>query len=121
MIYQDIYINQGCDYIDSMTFTAPDGSPVDIENYVFSSQLRTSYYAANATANITVFPSDVMNGIASIFISAANTANIAPGRYVYDIIMYDTANVTTRIVYGIATVQPGATWIGNTVPVLPYQ
>jgi hypothetical protein len=38
--------------------------------------------------------------------SSAVTANISPGRYVYDVKMMDTSNVTVRIMEGIVTVTP---------------
>jgi hypothetical protein len=37
------------------------------------------------------------------------TANIKPGRYVYDILMMDTTDVTIRIMEGIVTVTPQVT------------
>lgn len=117
MVYQDIYINQGADYIDTLQMSDTDGSPVDITNYVFTSQIRKSYYAANAAANLVITVIDASNGTASILIHAAVTTNIAAGRYVYDIYMLDTANVTTRIVEGIAVVSPAATLTG--APIQP--
>lgn len=118
-VYKDIIINQGTDYIDQLLMIATDGSVVDISGYTFTSQLRTSYVTANATDNINVSVMDVQNGICSIFLPAANSANIPAGRYVYDIVMYDTANVTTRIVEGIAVVTPQATWLTKSPP-LPF-
>ena len=120
MLNRDIIINQGTDYIDKFNMVGTDGSVVYAAGYIFTSQLRTSYITANATANINVSLTDVDNGICTVYIPAANTANIPAGRYVYDIVMYDTANVTTRIVGGIATVTPQATWQSNTSPPLPF-
>ncbi len=117
-MYKDIYINQGSDYIDSIIMRTTYGSPVDITNYTFTGQLRRSYYSANASANLTITVTDASNGIASIVILAADTANIAAGRYVYDIKMYDTANVTNRISEGIAIVSPQVTMTGS--PIQPY-
>jgi hypothetical protein len=118
-VNRDIYINQGTDFIDTLEMVSTDGSVVDISGYTFTSQLRTSYVTANATANINVSVTDVDNGIATIFLSAANSLNICAGRYVWDILMYDTANVTTRIVQGIAIVTPTATWLTQSPP-LPF-
>jgi hypothetical protein len=120
MVYKDIYINQGTDYIDELLMIATDGSVVDVVGYTFTSQLRTSYVTANATANMNVQVTDSMNGIVSIVLLAANTANIAAGKYVYDINMVDTANITTRIVQGQAIVTPQATWASGISPPLPF-
>jgi len=115
MVYQDIYINQGADYIDVLVMRDTAGSPVDITNYVFTSQIRKSYYAANVAASLTITVTDASNGVASIICTAANTTNIAAGRYVYDIYMVDTANVTSRIVEGIAVVSPQVTMTGSPI------
>ena len=40
---------------------------------------------------------------------AANTANITPGRYVYDVELEDPAGDVTRIFEGIVTVLPNVT------------
>jgi hypothetical protein len=49
------------------------------------------------------------NGEITISITAANTANITAGRYVYDLIIRDNANTVTRVIEGIATVLPSVT------------
>ena len=41
--------------------------------------------------------------------TAATTANLTPGRYVYDVVMTSPANTKTRIVEGIATVLASVT------------
>jgi hypothetical protein len=41
--------------------------------------------------------------------TAANTASLTPGRYVYDVIITSSANVVTRVVEGIVTVLPSVT------------
>jgi hypothetical protein len=121
MIYKDIQIDQGADYIDTILMISTTGTVVAVNNYIFNSQLRTSYVTANATDIINVFVSDAMNGVVTIYYPAANSANISAGKYVYDIVMKDTANITTRIMSGIATVTPQATWIANISPPLPYE
>jgi hypothetical protein len=119
MVNKDIYINQGTDFIETLEMIGTDGSIIFVQGYTFTSQLRTSYVTANATANINVAVTDVQNGIVTLFLSAANTSNISAGRYVYDVVMYDVANVTSRILGGVATVTPQATWLSQSPP-LPY-
>ena len=41
--------------------------------------------------------------------TAANTANLTPGRYVYDLLITSPTSVKTRVVEGIATVLPSVT------------
>jgi hypothetical protein len=77
--------------------------------YAFSSQIRKSYYSSNATANLKVVITDAANGNTLITLDAANTSNIWPGKYVYDVKMKDSADTITRVVEGIITITPGVT------------
>jgi len=119
VVNKDIYIDQGTDYIDTIEMITTSGSVVYVGGYVFKSQIRSSYVSANAVANINVTVTDTMNGIVTIHLDAANSANICAGRYVYDVVMLDTANITTRIIQGQAIITPQATWnVGS--PPLPF-
>jgi hypothetical protein len=44
-----------------------------------------------------------------MLMSAANTAGLTPGRYVYDLLITSPTNVKTRVVEGIATILPSVT------------
>lgn len=108
-IYTDLSIDQGADFESNLDLVAEDGSPLDLTGYTFSSQIRKSYYSSNASANITVQVVDASNGNTVLAITAANTANIAAGRYAYDVKMKNDLNKTIRIVEGIITVTPQVT------------
>jgi hypothetical protein len=41
--------------------------------------------------------------------SAANTANLTPGRSVFDLIITSPASVVTRVIEGIIIISPGVT------------
>jgi hypothetical protein len=41
--------------------------------------------------------------------NSANTANVSPGRYVYDVLITSGSSVKTRIIEGIVTVLPSVT------------
>jgi hypothetical protein len=41
--------------------------------------------------------------------TGANTANLTPGRYVYDLLLTSGAGVKTRVIEGIVTVMPSVT------------
>ena len=113
MAYTDLYIDAGADFASALNLQADDGTPINVTNYVFSSQVRKSYYTSSIAANLVVSIIDAANGYAELSLDAANTSNIFPGRYVYDVKMKDSGNVTTRLVQGILTVTPqvtGAVW-----------
>ena len=104
--YSDLIIDQGTDYQAALDLLADDGTPVDLTNYKFSGQIKYSYYTSTVTANLNITIVDSANGNVLISLTAANSANIPPGRYVYDIKMVDATLLTTRLVEGILTITP---------------
>ena len=83
--YQELFIEQGSDYVTTITLDDIDGIAFDLTGYTGKSQIRKSYYSANATAEFTITINNPTDGIIGINLNSANTANIAPGRYVYDV------------------------------------
>ena len=49
------------------------------------------------------------SGEITISMTAANTANISAGRYLYDLVITSPDSVKTRVVEGIVVVMPGVT------------
>lgn len=109
MPYAELTLDQGATFESTLDLVADDGSAINVAGYLFSGQIRKSYYSSNATANLTITVSDSANGNLNISLNSATTANIAAGRYLYDVKMTDTANTVTRIVEGIITVTPQVT------------
>ena len=107
--YTDLTIDQGADFETTFDLVADDGTPVDITGYIFTGQIRKSYYSTNPTANLVITILNSVNGNTKISLGSSNTANIISGRYVYDIKMKDSMNVTTRVVEGIVTITPQVT------------
>jgi hypothetical protein len=106
--YSEITIEQGATFSSTVTVEDVYGTAVNLTNHTASSMMRKSYHSTTAitiTANVT----GTSNGEITLSITAANTANITAGRYVYDLIIRDNANTTTRVVEGIATVLPSVT------------
>lgn len=109
MSYTELIVDQGATFDYRINLKNPDGSGMNVANNVFSGQVRKSYYSRKQTANLVINVVDASNGNVNIYLSAANTANIAAGRYVYDVKMVTPANVVTRISEGILTVTPQVT------------
>jgi len=109
MPYTELTINQGATFESDLDLVDDDGSAINVANYVFSGQIRKSYYSLNPTANLTLNIVNAASGNVNIYLSAATTSNIKAGRYVYDVKMKDTANTVTRIVEGVITVTPQVT------------
>lgn len=107
--FVELDIEAGATFSLEITIKNDNGTGKNLTSHTFTSQLRKSYYSSTAT-DFTISVLDTANGKISMGISAANTANIRAGRYVFDLEMDDTANNTiTRVVEGIVTVMPNVT------------
>lgn len=107
--YQELFVEQGSDYVTTITLDDVDGTAFDLTSYTGKSQIRKSYYSSNATAEFTITITDPTSGIIGLNLDSANTANIAPGRYVYDVVIKNDSNVRTRVLEGIVNVLPQVT------------
>lgn len=106
MPYAELTVDQGTTFETSIDLVGDDGAAINIAGYVFQGQIRKSYYSSNVTANLTITTLSNTSGNVLVTIDAATTANIKPGRYLYDVKMTDTENIVTRIVEGVLTVTP---------------
>ena len=111
--YQNLYLEQGATFTLSISLDDAYGNNYDLTSANASSMIRKSYYSANATAvfttNISTSPSTI-----SLSLDSTQTANIAPGRYVYDTIVSfpgvaNTAPTVIRVLEGVVNVSPSVT------------
>lgn len=110
--YQELFLEQGTSFNTTIYLDDVYGDSYNLSSYSASSQIRKSYYSANATATFDALVN--INGIITLGLTANTTANIAPGRYVYDVVIYnnnDRANNTIRVLEGIINVTPRVTRI----------
>ena len=70
--------------------------------------MRKSYYATSFTI-ITSTITGNANGEITLSMTAANTANLTPGRSVFDLLITSPTSVKTRVIEGIVVVSPGVT------------
>jgi hypothetical protein len=70
--------------------------------------MRKSYYATSNTI-ITSTVTGNANGEITLSMTAANTANLSPGRMVFDLLITSPTSVKTRVVEGIVVISPGVT------------
>lgn len=107
--YSELFLEQGADFNASITLDDVGGAAFNLINYSASYQMRKSYYSSNAAATFSVSTgNNPALGIITLSLSAANTANIYAGRYVYDVYV-STANNRTRVLEGIINVSPQVT------------
>lgn len=106
--FVEIQIEAGATFSTEITVSNSDGTSKNLADYSARSQLRKSYYSSTSTSfDLTI--TDSANGTISMGLTAANTANLKAGRYVYDVEIQNTQGTVTRIFEGIATVLPNVT------------
>jgi len=110
--YQNLLIEQGTSYSTTITLDDTNGNIYDLTNYYAESQIRKSYYSANTAGVFNVTIPSVSSGQIVISMTASNTANIMPGRYVYDVKLVSSTSPdsdTVRILEGIVEISPQVT------------
>ena len=78
-------------YLDNI-----DGSPLDLTGYTAASQIRKHPDSVNATANFTVAFIDRTNGRIRVSLGRTTTAEIKPGRYMYDVMFTEPEGSATN-------------------------
>lgn len=107
--YQELFVEQGSDYVTIITLDDVNGDPFDLTGYTAKGQIKKSYYSANTTAEFAISFTNPANGAISITLSSANSANVWPGRYVYDVVIKNNQNIRTRVLEGIVNILPRVT------------
>lgn len=108
--FTEIYIDQGADYNNTIYITDDvTNATLNVTGYKITSQLKRSYYSKNVSGNIVCTLTNANTGELQMSMTAANTAKLKPGRYVFDVKMKNNSNTFFRILEGIATVTPGVT------------
>lgn len=106
--YTELLIDQGSSFNNIITLTDDaTNANMNLLNYTVTSKIKKSYYTNTISANVVCSISDSANGQITMTLSAANTANLKAGRYVFDVKITDNAGITSRVLEGIAFVSPG--------------
>jgi len=107
--YTELFLEQGASFNTSIVLDDVAGEAFNLQSYSASSQMRKSYYSSNAAATFTVTTgNDPTLGVITISLDSANTANIYPGRYVYDVYLNNQSS-RIRVLEGIVNVTPQVT------------
>ena len=107
--YVEITIEQGANLTTTVNVSDSQGDAVNLTTYSASSQLRKSYYSSSANTMSAIITGNA-NGQITLSMTAANTANLTAGRYVYDLTIKNSVdNSVTRVVEGTAVVLPSVT------------
>ena len=101
-------IEQNATFSTTVNVVDSAGAAVNLYGYSASTQMRKSYYATSATI-ITSTITGNANGEITLSMTAANTANLTPGRSVFDLLITAPNGTKTRVIEGIVVVSPGVT------------
>ena len=102
----NIFINQGANFTTTVTISDSDGSALDLTSYTALAQIRKTYESTTATNFTSTFDADRTTGKITISLTDTQTTALSSGRYVYDLLITNASNEKTRVVEGIATVNP---------------
>ncbi len=103
----NLLIDQGSTFSTTVTITDINGNLLDLTGYTGFAQMRKSYTSTTAH-NFNVAVGNT-SGTITLSMSANTTANIAGGRYLYDVELIDTSNTVSRVFEGIVTINPNIT------------
>ena len=102
----NLFIDQDADFTTTVTVNDSTGTALDLTNYTALAMIRKSYQSSTATTFTSSFVSPRTTGQITISLTDTQTAALESGRYVYDLVITDASGNKTRVVEGIATVNP---------------
>lgn len=106
--YSVLYLEQCVDFSTTISIDNDQGNPLNLSGYSVESQFRKSpysihYYTFDASIQ------DSSNGIIALTMNSANSSNVIPGNYLYDVVITSSSNTKTRVIEGTVVVLPGIT------------
>jgi len=104
----NIVINAGETFSHPLTIIDSGGSnPVNLTGYAVSSMIRKHAESTTKTADFTVEITSASKGRITLSLGSSITSTIKEGRYVYDVLLKDTANLKSIVVEGMVLVRTG--------------
>ena len=106
--FTELNIEQYATFSTTVNVENSAGAAVNLFGYTAASQIRKSYYSSTANS-FTTTVTGIANGEITLAMTAANTGNLTPGRYLYDLVITAPSGTKTRVVEGIVNVLAGVT------------
>ena len=106
--YSELNIEQYASFSVIINVDDVGGDAINLTGYTANSQIRKSYYSSSANT-LTATITGTSNGEITLSMTSTNTANLTPGRYLYDLVITAPDTTRTRVVEGIVNVLPGIT------------
>lgn len=105
----NLVINAGTDFAQTFNLETTDSnSSLNLTGFAVSAQMRKYAGSSTATTFTTSIPQPSTLGKIIISLTSAQTVNLKPGRYVYDVIITKDG-VKTRVIEGMVLVREGVT------------
>ena len=106
-------IDQGATFELEVVYKNDAGVPINLTGYSAALQVRQNYYDDTALVTLTSPSGGIVitgaTGTIDITMSAAQTASLDEGNYVYDLEIYSSGGNVTRLIQGQFTVSPEVT------------
>ena len=106
-IYSNFSIDQGSTFSSIVTVEGQDGLAFNLTGYTPRGQIRKTYSSSTAV-NFSASIASAAAGQISLALTATQTGNLKPGRYVYDVEIVN-GDVVVRVVEGQIEVNPRVT------------
>ena len=106
----NLVINTGATFTQKFTLeNVSSNTALQLSGNGVKAEMRKHSGSVSAAATFTALISDPAAGIIQVGLTSTTTAGIKPGRYVYDVIVVDSASEVTRVVEGSVLVRQGVT------------
>lgn len=106
--YSNIYIDQGSTYSSIIDVKDGNGLPFNLTGYTPRGQIRKSYSSSTAINFVTSINTPI-NGKIGMSLTATQTRAMKPGRYIYDIEIYNSGGHVIRVAEGQVEISPAST------------
>jgi len=106
----NLTIEKGANFDVTITLNDASNNPIDLTEYTASAKMRSSLYSQSEIYDITCsIVAPAANGNIRLQQTYQYTSNIKPGRYFYDVQIFDSENnILKRVLEGIVIVNPSA-------------
>lgn len=108
-ITKNLYIDQGSEFYEEFPLTDANKVALNLSTFTALAYMKKSYNSVDFVdlgANIP----NPSGGIVAVYLTDDITKDLAPGRYVYDLVIIETTtNKKVRVSEGIVVVNPGVT------------
>ena len=101
----NLFIDQDADFSTTVTVNDGNDNSLDLTGYTAIAQIRKSYSSSTSTSFTVTFVSPRTTGEITLYLTDVQTAALASGRYVYDLVIIASGGDKTRVVEGIATIK----------------